>query len=428
MGGQSFELSPIQCLYFEYHEQPLVCFDQCFMLLPNRAISYESLQSALTVLVERHCMLRARFRFDINRREWLQYIGPPDNTAFKLMSSYTPDDTALSLDIAACRASLDITRGPLVSAALLGKADRQLVFLSIHHLVVDFMSWRILLAELETLLESRSLPPAPTTSFPEWVELQSQYAARSLSPSQSLQFDLQVPSLDFWGLHGEQVGKTDYISYPISLSETASSKLSNLCSDRLQARPLEVMIGLLIYPFASLFSDRPLPPIFSEGHGREAWKDSIDLSQTVGWFTTMFPVQIARNQLTDATSAIHAVRDCMREMPRNGWSYFSSRYHNEEGRKLFATGPVELNFNYIDAFQQLEKSTSLFLNVELPPQCDPPNVSPVNALSVIDVSALFVDRCLTIDFRFDKRVKHVGLVKSWARLYEQLLGETVQSL
>jgi hypothetical protein len=119
------------------------------------------------------------------------------------MTSYTPDDTALSLDIAACRASLDITRGPLVSAALLGKAGRQFVFLSIHHLVVDFMSWRILLAELETLLESRSLPPAPTTSFPEWVELQSQYAARSLSPSQSLQFDLQVPSLDFWGLHGE---------------------------------------------------------------------------------------------------------------------------------------------------------------------------------------------------------------------------------
>jgi hypothetical protein len=56
------------------------------------------------------------------------------------MSSYTPDDTALSLDIAACRASLDITRRPLVSAALLGKTDRQLVFLSIHHLVVDFMS------------------------------------------------------------------------------------------------------------------------------------------------------------------------------------------------------------------------------------------------------------------------------------------------
>jgi hypothetical protein len=64
----------------------------------------------------------------------------------------------------------------------------------------------------------------------------------------------------------------------------------------------------------------------------------------------------------------------------------------------------------------------------LPPQCDPPNVSPVNALSVIDVSALFVDRCLSIDFRFDKRIKHVELVKSWARLYEQLLGETVQSL
>jgi hypothetical protein len=360
MGGQSFELSPIQCLYFEYHEQPLVCFDQCFMLLPNRAISYESLQSALTVLVERHCMLRARFRFDINRREWLQYIGPPDNTAFKLMSSYTPDDTALSLDIAACRASLDITRGPLVSAALLGKADRQLVFLSIHHLVVDFMSWRILLAELETLLESRALPPAPTTSFPEWVELQSQYAARNLSPSQSLQFNLQASSLDFWGLHSEQVGKTDYISYPISLSKTASSKLSNLCSDRLQTRSLEIMIRLLIHSFASLFSERPLPPIFSEGHGREAWKDFIDLSQTVRWFTTMFPVQVARDQLTDATSAIHAVRDCIREMPRNGWSYFSSRSHNGESRKSFATGPVELNFNYIGAFQQLEKSTSLF--------------------------------------------------------------------
>jgi hypothetical protein len=141
-------------------------------------------------------MLRARFHFDVNRREWLQYIGPPDNTVFKLMTSYTPDDTALSLEIAAYRASLDITRGPLVSAVLLEKADRQLVFLSIHHLVVDFISWRILLAESKTLLESRSLPLASTTRFPEWVELQSQYAARNLSPSQSLQYNLQAPSLD----------------------------------------------------------------------------------------------------------------------------------------------------------------------------------------------------------------------------------------
>lgn len=90
----------------------------------------------------------------------------------------------------------------------------------------------------------------------------------------------------------DEPGKENDIRKQFFLDKSTSAAVIGSCSDKLQVRPYEIMMVALIYSFSHVFQDRAIPPVFTEGHGRGAWDESIDLSQTVGWFTTMLPVQV----------------------------------------------------------------------------------------------------------------------------------------
>lgn len=191
----------------------------------------------------------------------------------------------------------DHTNGPLFAADFFDFGNEQYTFLTGHHLVVDLVTWRLLLEELEEILKGGQLL-APALPFQKWAELQSEHA-------ETLELDevlppVNVPPMDFsyWGIQHQDntYGNAGHASF--ELDTTLSSAFLTSCHTAYKTEQVEVLLASLIQSWSQVFTDRPVPAIFNEGHGREPWKSDIDITRTVGWFT-------ARKSFTSLISQRH---------------------------------------------------------------------------------------------------------------------------
>jgi non-ribosomal peptide synthase protein (TIGR01720 family) len=92
-----------------------------------------------------------------------------------------------------------------------------------------------------------------------------------------------------------------------------------------------------------------------EGHGREEIMEGVDLSRTVGWFTSMYPVLLDIGKARKAGDAVKAIKDQLRKIPNKGIGYGLLRYLNqgsEVERQLSSQQSAEIGFNYLGQFDQ----------------------------------------------------------------------------
>ena len=172
---QPFDLSPVQQLYFESFGTSLGRFNQSFFLKLTRHISPDTVQQAIQALVVQHSMLRARFA-RAEGGSWRQRITRDTAASYMFQSYSLTSLEEIKLPIAESQASINIEEGPLLIVNLFNiEGQEQTLFLVAHHLVIDLVSWRALLQDLEQLLESGSLPPRPLP-FQVWTELQAENA------------------------------------------------------------------------------------------------------------------------------------------------------------------------------------------------------------------------------------------------------------
>ncbi|CAE7021457.1 Destruxin synthetase [Pyrenophora teres f. teres] len=413
--NNAFDLTPIQHLYLTLDPSGRSSFDQCFFLELHDRVQHQLLVTALTALVQRHSMLRARFQRQTGGR-WRQYISEHDSSSLIVKHIHTRDTAEIVEALRQSRGSLDIERGPVLAAVLCDAGERQSLFVAIHHLVVDLVSWRVLLEELEDLLLGQTLPPALSTPFQAWHAAQAKYIEEHVPPSAVAQVELDPDQLSYWGVSPDDVLSSYAISEGFVLDRKTTSTLLGSCNDAFSTRPLELMVAALSYSFATIFSDRKPAAIFNEIHGREAWDSSIDLTRTVGWFTSMCPVQGANG--AGLLDAIRETKDCMRSFQDNGWSYFASQFASASAADAFASlFPVEVLFNYQGLYQQLERKDSLFKNLPMPDSCEPASAALCPRFALFDVSLVVEQGCAKVSFVSDSRARHQDRIKKWIQKY-----------
>ncbi|KAL7940855.1 hypothetical protein V8C42DRAFT_349180 [Trichoderma barbatum] len=416
-------LSPIQRLYFHIQTDPNVCFDQFFYLKLKRNIAADSLYRALETIVLRHGVLRTRFKESENGGVWEQHISNHVSESFHLHVKDILDSESDVMTLSQSRGRLDIRSGPILSAVLFNNTtDDQMLFIDIHHLVVDLVSWRVILKELEEYLIAGSIKtPAPSVDFQAWNVIQAQYASEALKAATRSSIQPNYPeSLDYWGMSSLAENARDgIITKKFAIGASASSIILGRGNDVFNTRPFELIISALIFSFTREFEDRLPPTIFSEGHGRETWDDNIDISTTIGWFSTIFPIQVASGAVDSLTNVIRRTKDSIRSLPKNGWEHFTSRFANEATSRVFAKEyPVEIMFNYQGMYQQLERTNGLFQLSSLPAGCDPPSSLHVQRFALFDIDVWIDKGHIVASLEFHKNMSRRDEILRWIRNFE----------
>jgi hypothetical protein len=187
--------------------------------------------------------------------------------------------------------NLDITNGPILGIDLFDTAgDGQVLFLVACHLCIDMVSWRVVLQDLEEYLQNGSITSEPPSSFQEWCGITRPKETSREQP----QLITDVPNVAYWGAEDltNTYGQARTKSFILD-SQTTRFVLGQL-HEALHTEPIDLLLAVAFRSFSQTFTDRSLPVIYTEGHGRQSVTDpSVDVSGTVGWFTTLKAIQLA---------------------------------------------------------------------------------------------------------------------------------------
>ncbi|KAJ0418108.1 hypothetical protein BJY00DRAFT_315323 [Aspergillus carlsbadensis] len=417
---EPFDLSPIQTLHFKVRQEGQGNFNQSILTRLNRRIEPTTFRQAIETLMLRHSMLRARFEKSSVDGSIRQRITNEVETSYGWRHHQVVLESGIDQAIATSQSSLSCFSGPLLAVDLFDvSGGKQMLSMVAHHLVVDIVSWRVILEDLEEILGSPSVSPQLNSSLPyqTWLRLQSEH--RKISEQEQAELEtLSPPDFAYWGLEKSQILYGDVRCASFSLDERETSILMSDCHNSLRTELVDLLLAAMHFSFSQTFGDRPLPVIYNEGHGREPWDASIDISRTVGWFTTLYPIVIDRP--SHPIDAVVRVKDRRREVSDNGRSAFARRAPSHDC-------PMEVNLNYLGQHKDLQRADGLFqLANQMAGETRQGGGSAdfgreTPRFSLFEVSAVVVGGCLRFVFSFSASMKHQERVCDWVQACKQTL-------
>jgi non-ribosomal peptide synthase protein (TIGR01720 family) len=368
-------LTPIQRRYFDADLANPAHYNHALLFAAGKRLDSEVLRKALTALEAHHDVLRARY--ERSAEGWRQRIEPPaarDPLEAHDLSSLTPAKAKSELEALCAEAQrrLDLVRGPLWRAVhfrLPGGEERLL--LAIHHLAVDGVSWRLLVedltqacAELEAG-RAASLPPK-TSSFKAWAEHLTARSAEAPTLKSApwwvarLEGGAAAIPLDREAAPGVNIAaNAEFLD--VSLDEALTAQLLREPPRAYRAQIHEVLLTALARAFEP-WTGSPRIAVDLEGHGREDLFDDLDISRTVGWFTSIHPVVLDLAGAAAPGDALCAVKETLRAVPHRGLDYGLLRRlspETEDVRRLRALAPPSVGFNYLGHFEESVKRGGL---------------------------------------------------------------------
>lgn len=356
-------LTPVQRWFLE---RPLARPDhwnQSVLLEVQPPFEVRLLEGLVRRLAEHHDMLRGRFTR--TGEGWRQSVAgevaPHGEITAVDLSGVSPQEreAVLAEEASRWQASLDLERGPLYRFVWfdLGREGGARLLIVAHHLIVDGMSWRILLEDLSTLYRQalaggEPVLPSKTSAFKLWSERLSEYA-QTETPRRNLRYWLnldrnRIPALplDFRdGLNTESTRST----VTATLDAARTSRLLRNASAIEGARINELLLAAVAAVLAE-WMNSPSVWIELEGHGREPLFDDLDISRTVGWFTSLFPVLLDVAPGSGFSAIVRAVKAQVDSLPNHGLDYGVIRYLSTDPAlvsRLRGIPDPDIGFNYL---------------------------------------------------------------------------------
>jgi amino acid adenylation domain-containing protein/non-ribosomal peptide synthase protein (TIGR01720 family) len=345
-------LTPIQRRFFAEHEGNHGHFCMSVLLASTEACHDAALRRALETVTARHQALRLRF---IRRDgEWTQeFSASSPAMAFEIVDLGAEGDPARAMEAhaGAIQASFDLASGPLVKAVLYRRRDGDRLLLAAHHLVVDGVSWRILLEDLEAayaaIRAGRDVElPAASHSFQAFVSQLMYYAGGAAREERGR---WRLPSLAALGEDGPG-GVTRYrdLERQTITRGTEETRRLTAAHQAYATRSPELMLAALARAVRDQNGQSHVA-VMLEGHGRDLPGGELDLTRTVGWFTSAYPVVIDLAPGDDPGADLKRVKETLRAVPHGGIGYGALRYLTPDGARGISEPPA-LSFNFLGEF------------------------------------------------------------------------------
>nr|WP_277714046.1 non-ribosomal peptide synthase/polyketide synthase [Paenibacillus mucilaginosus] len=356
-------LTPIQHWFFGQSFEEPHHFNQAVMLHHPEGFSEEALHQVLGRLTAHHDALRMVVRHTgEGLQAWNRAVGEGEAYRLETADLRGSDQSAAEAEAwaNAIQSGISLSEGPLLRAGLLHCDDGDHLLLAIHHLAVDGISWRILLEDFDTSYrqavngEALSLP-LKTDSFRTWAEGLAGYAG-SPALEQELPYWLEVEAsapdrLPKDGAEDSRLVLESSGSVTVDWSEEETERLLKL-SNRAYGTEVNDLLLAALGSALGQWSGLDRVLVSLEGHGREAIVPEVDITRTVGWFTSQYPVVIPAGAGTDLARRIKRVKEELRRIPNKGIGYGLLRYLSPQPEARRLAAEPEVSFNYLGQFDQ----------------------------------------------------------------------------
>lgn len=394
------------CKPNHFNQSMLVCVKE----------SVKTVEEAVKAIVLHHDMLRAVYRNDkltVLDASVLECIKVKEEWLTGL--SFQDAKKALYNRCEEIQSSFDLEHGPLVQCAYFHTDYGKQVFLCIHHLVVDGISWRIILEDFETarkqLAENKAVKfPDKTASFMEYSEVLEEYKHTDIlkkevaywetvtKEAKAIKLDISEPKE---GLEDRVL----YHSVRKSIPEAETTILMQKAVKIYRMR-IEELLLMGVQRTVKTVTGQDKAAIVLEGHGREEIHKKLDIDRTVGWFTSMYPVVL--DCIADLEEGIIATKETLKKVPNNGFGY--GLLYEEELND-------EISFNYLGEMADMPEDNETAWDTGR-------NISGENRLpGDININCWITNGKLIYDFAYDKRKYDKDAMNTFVTAFESSLME-----
>ncbi|MEM9486616.1 MAG: condensation domain-containing protein, partial [Cyanobacteria bacterium P01_F01_bin.116] len=419
-------LTPIQHWFFEQQMEMPQHWHQAMLVEISDGV--DVLNKALATLWTHHDALR--MRFDHSQQINADAKNPPKALQIDLSHLGESEQIKTVADHGnQLHSGLNLADGGLMQAVLFTRGPRSnWLLLSLHHLVIDAISWQILLEDLSHLLNGATQLPEKTTSFKTWAKtLISQTPTRQ-------------PETHFWLNQLEQSVISLPRDYPDAVSPTEAT--TQTVTVALSAEDTQALLQKVPAAYNTQINDALLTALALallqwvgaasgsvrvevEAHGREQIADEIDLSRTVGWFTTTYPIDLQINTSDNCTETLKSVKEQLRQVPARGIGYGMLRYLGEDAvrQQLAQAMPSEVLFNYLGQQGSSNRGLRVIQDIDVGQLRDPRN----RRSYFLDVNAWVADGQLQINWRYDTQIHRSEALTMVANQYVSILKTLIVS-
>ncbi|WP_430412119.1 amino acid adenylation domain-containing protein [Kordia sp.] len=353
-------LTPIKKAFFESDVEYADHFHQAVLLFKKEKFDMIVLENSIKELIKHHDGLRSVFHKNSSEQfiQKIQDIDHPIELTTHDLSTDSDVETTMKAIMFEMSSSFSIEVGPLIKFAVFNSAKGDYLYILSHHLLIDGMSWRILIEDLNTLLlqakEQQAFQlPLKVSSLKEWsAEMHTQYLESSkfekeLSFWQSYQNQefSEIPILTNKNTLVKEVAFAEF-----SLTKTQTTNAIQDANTVFNTKVDDLLIAALTRSIREEFSVTNEIPILLESHGREPFNATVDVSRTIGWFTTLYPVVVGAPTDYDLKQHIKYVKEKVHQASEHKLGYAVGRYLSErQNTKLNHINP-QILFNYLGHF------------------------------------------------------------------------------
>jgi len=422
------EKTPIESWFLAQSFQAPNHYHQSVLLQFKTPVDIPALEKALEKLIHHHDGLRLNYNKD---KDLFYFNNDLTDKPFKIGVkdlSAVPEaerDAHIETGGSEAKSGFDIDNGLMLRAILFktgSEGDKLLLIL--HHLVTDGLTWRIFLEDLYRLYESFHRQkevemPQKTASLPDWYDALVMYR-----DSGKLEKETQ---------HWQGVEESDFrlpydrepkdVDWSVKNQETVNTRLDQeetgfLLKDahEVYKTDVQVLVTAALARTLRKWTGEHTVIIEMENHGRHI--EDIDTSKTIGWFTTIYPLLVSRQDQTIGDE-IKTVKEAIRKTPGNGIGYGILKYMTDAG-KTMETKRAEIRFNYLGQFDR-EVENPLFSYCQ---QFTGPDVALENHMTAaIEINAMILNDVLNVDINYNKEAFKESTMTSFADNYLENLGE-----
>ncbi|PTX61374.1 putative pyridoxal-dependent aspartate 1-decarboxylase [Kordia periserrulae] len=350
-------LTPIQHYLFESNQiKNKTHYNQSVVLQSAVRINNRLLIETVEALVKHHDALRMRYEQTANGWTQINQKYSPATYEVSFHNLSEDDNAAASIQTIGqnLQTSFNLQNGPLIKVAHFKLKQEDRIAIIIHHLVIDGVSWRILLEDFATAYEQRRTGntiklPQKTNSFQDWAKaLQQQAESDAMLAEKVYWEDLLKETITPIPIESTSESNTKFAQKEIGfqLSEETTQALQTKFHQVYNTNINEALLTGLALAIRDTYN-LDISVIELEGHGREDILENTDISRTVGWFTTTYPVILNIKNTQKKSDALIAIKENYRNIPNKGIGYGMLKYLRSDVQ-LDVT--PSLLFNYLGEF------------------------------------------------------------------------------